>query len=73
MDFLYILLVLLTNLSIELREVLSSKISTCTRISSRTRPTVLRALYTVGLICKYFSLDYFIDSDKQVVCLLINH
>ncbi|CAH8570825.1 unnamed protein product [Schistosoma turkestanicum] len=56
---------LLTELSLELREALSTKISTSTRISSKTRPSILRALYTVGLICKYFTLDYSFNKDKK--------
>ncbi|KAH8865496.1 Nipped-B-like protein B [Schistosoma japonicum] len=54
---------LLTDHSLELREALSTKIST-SRISSKTRPSILRALYTVGLICKYFTLDYSFNRNK---------
>ncbi|CAH8646525.1 unnamed protein product [Schistosoma bovis] len=56
---------LLTDLSLELREALSTKISTSARISSKTRPSILRALYTVGLICKYFTLDYSFNRNKK--------
>nr|CAH8872970.1 unnamed protein product [Trichobilharzia regenti] len=57
---------LLTDLSLELREALSTKIGTSTRISSKSRPSVLRALYTVGLMCKYFTLDYSFNSNKKL-------
>ncbi|XP_018654121.1 nipped-B-like protein (delangin) (scc2 homolog) [Schistosoma mansoni] len=53
------------DLSLELREALSTKISTSARISSKTRPSILRALYTVGLICKYFTLDYSFNRNKK--------
>ncbi|CAH8492005.1 unnamed protein product [Dicrocoelium dendriticum] len=48
---------LLINLSFELQRALSTKVTNSTALSSRTRPSVLRALYTVGLMCKHFRLE----------------
>ncbi|KAF6768214.1 hypothetical protein AHF37_05574 [Paragonimus kellicotti] len=48
---------LLTSLSFELRRTVSTKVMNAAGISSRTRPSVLRALYTVGLMCKHFRLE----------------
>ncbi|CAL8108465.1 unnamed protein product [Calicophoron daubneyi] len=57
---------LLLNLSLDLRKALSTRITNSTRISSRTRPSVLRALYTVGLMCKHFPLDDLVGENKRV-------
>ncbi|KAF7257300.1 hypothetical protein EG68_04873 [Paragonimus skrjabini miyazakii] len=48
---------LLMSLSFELRRTVSTKVMNAAGISSRTRPSVLRALYTVGLMCKHFRLE----------------
>ncbi|TPP63921.1 hypothetical protein FGIG_01028 [Fasciola gigantica] len=57
---------LLTNLSFDLRQALSTRGNSPPPISSRTRPSILRALYTVGSMCKHFVLDDLLSEDKRM-------
>lgn len=59
---------LLTMLSTKLRDALLTKVTRSSSIiDSVTRPSVLRALYTVGLMCKHFALEDLMSEDKRMV------
>ncbi|KAG5445552.1 Nipped-B-like protein [Clonorchis sinensis] len=57
---------LLTNLSFSLRKALSTKVTSTSTVSSRNRPSVLRALYTVGLMCKHFEIEDLMTTTDRV-------
>ncbi|KAF5401465.1 hypothetical protein PHET_05068, partial [Paragonimus heterotremus] len=63
---------LLMSLSFELRRTVSTKVMNTAGISSRTRPSVLRALYTVGLMCKHFRLEDLTNEYGRVCIILDN-